>query len=561
MKKFKYVFAFAFLIAAVSGVFSGCFFDRNVTPSSEPTYNVGYFNYTADGDSLPYGSEITNNNSNYYKSSEGLVLDDAICTGWVFDGWFEGAYWSSNVLCWDDAVKLDEISKGRTGDVNLYGKWHMGEFEISFDAGEGEFLGGEKVKSLSFEFNANVDISSLETPQRDGYDFYAWQNIPEKMPAENVTLDAEWAKKYSVSYVLNTDESLQTSEIDWTWSNDLLNPTEYSLASNISLKSATTTRPGYAFSGWYFDEEFTNGTSVLREDKIPEGSENLTLYAKWEKFFTSLDAGTLNNLNTLGRRQKEIKIPHKYVDDDGSVKTITKVGGGGSSIFSTTIGYTVPQVEKVVVDAGITSISNRSFYESSCLQEVVLPTTITRIGDYAFKECRNLSTINLSNTFDSLTIIGSEAFAGSQIGFEKIEFGETLKTIEPNAFQGVGIKEIEIYDTTTVEDGAFNFNIALEKVTIKEPITSTDSGWFHDAFSFGFNEDNRNFEVVVDSERVYKSSSRAYTTAYYGAIQRAKVIKVQKEFADTEGNVNTYLNDETLFEKTESGIYYVYTRV
>ena len=50
MKKSKFIFATAFLVAAVSGVLTGCFFDGNVTPPSEPTYNVGYFNYTADGD-------------------------------------------------------------------------------------------------------------------------------------------------------------------------------------------------------------------------------------------------------------------------------------------------------------------------------------------------------------------------------------------------------------------------------------------------------------------------------------------------------------------------------
>ena len=570
MKKIRTFAVLCGVIVAGATLVTGCsLFGGGGAEPSEPTYNINYFNYLESGDSLPYGSEINNENETYYKSSEGLVLEPATCTGWVFDGWFEGVYWSTpQTLCWDDAVLLNQIEIGRTENINLYGKWHRGEFEITFDAGEGEFLGGVKTKSLNFAFEDDVIVSSLEVPTRDCYDFYEWTDLPEKMPAENLTIYASWSKRYAVNYVLNTDESLQTSEIAWTWQNSTDNPTEYSQASDIYLKSATTTRPGYAFDYWCLDSGLNQSLGNLKN--IPEGSEEITLYAKWSPIFTSLDSGTINSLNALGRRQKEIRLPNKYIDDNGNLKSITHIGGGGSSIFSATIGYTPSQIEKVVIDEGITYIAARSFYENRVLKEVVLPSTITSFGNSAFEGCTNLSSLNLCDTFGSLTNIGSSVFTGGSIGFEKVSFPEQLATVGSYAFLGCAIQEIEIYSSTNVGGLAFGYNFELEKVTIKQAESQTSIWVDTNAFMIGFDDNIGNFEVIIDSVYAYASSNATVMAGgnYYGYISLAKVVKVKKDFVDNiikaqedRDNTNTFLNDESKFTKTSEGDYYVYTRV
>ena len=86
------------------------------------------------------------------------------------------------------------------------------------------------------------------------------------------------------------------------------------------------------------------------------------------------------------------------------------------------------------------------------------------------------------------------------------------------------------------------------------------------AFILGFDNNIGNFEVIFDSVYAY-DASRNSNSGFYGYINLAKVVKVQKDFVDNvikayeeRDNINNYLNDASIFTKTESGNYYVYTR-
>ena len=570
MEKIKKILALSAIVLSFSVLMTGCwlFGGKDNDESSVPTYNISFISCLDHG-------EMVNPNDVYYKNNERVELLPASCEGYVFDGWYLGVTWTSNWQPdYSNATQIEAIEIGTNRDLMIYARWHKGEFTITFDAGEGSFEGEVKTKTLSFEFEQEIDLSAFSNPSRNGYDFYEWPDVPQQMPAQNLTTNAVWSKRYAVSYVLNTDESLQTSEITWTWANNEENPVEYSKASDISLKSATTTRPGYAFDGWYLDAELQRGVGNLKN--VPDGSEEITLYAKWSLIFNSFDPGTINNLKALGRRQKEINLPNKYIDDEGNVKTITRIGGGGSSIFSATIGYTPSQVEKVTICEGITYIATRSFQDANVLKEVVLPSTITSFGDYAFSECSNLTNINIEDTFGSLTNIGASAFQGSPISFERIEFPENIKTIGSCAFLGIGIKEIEIYSNTNVGGSTFAYNFVLEKVTVKQAETqAAGSVWVDaNAFIFSFDDDAvGNFEVIFDSVYAYASSNATAMGGmgggnYYGYIRFAKTVKVKKDFVDNvikaqedRNNTNTFLNDEEKFTKTENGDYYAYERI
>ena len=86
------------------------------------------------------------------------------------------------------------------------------------------------------------------------------------------------------------------------------------------------------------------------------------------------------------------------------------------------------QITKVVINEGIHDIGQMAFYELPNLQEVVLPESIVEIRNYAFKNCKKLTTINL----EVVEFIREGAFYGCS-ALENIQFAEGV-VIEEWAF-------------------------------------------------------------------------------------------------------------------------------
>lgn len=83
----------------------------------------------------------------------------------------------------------------------------------------------------------------------------------------------------------------------------------------------------------------------------------------------------------------------------------------------------------MVIEEGIHDIGQMAFYELPNLQEVVLPESALEIRNYAFKNCKNLTTINL----------------------EVVEF------IREGAFYGCSaLNEVNLAEGVVVEDWAFS---------------------------------------------------------------------------------------------------------
>ncbi len=86
------------------------------------------------------------------------------------------------------------------------------------------------------------------------------------------------------------------------------------------------------------------------------------------------------------------------------------------------------QITKAVINEGIHDIGQMAFYELPNLVEVVLPESAVEIRNYAFKNCKNLTTINL----EVVEFIREGAFYGCS-ALENIQFAEGV-VIEDWAF-------------------------------------------------------------------------------------------------------------------------------
>lgn len=73
-----------------------------------------------------------------------------------------------------------------------------------------------------------------------------------------------------------------------------------------------------------------------------------------------------------------------------------------------------------------------AFYNNRTITSVVIPDTVTRIGDYAFSNCSNLESVTMPNDLEE---IGFRAFNGCE-SLTGITFVNSLQSIESYAFYG-----------------------------------------------------------------------------------------------------------------------------
>lgn len=93
---------------------------------------------------------------------------------------------------------------------------------------------------------------------------------------------------------------------------------------------------------------------------------------------------------------------------------------------------------KIVLEEGLTEIPDSTF-SSFDIVEVVLPSTITKIGDGAFYNCTNLKRINLG---DNLNFVDESAFKGC-VSLEELYLGHSFQTSYVSSFSGLsGLKKV-----------------------------------------------------------------------------------------------------------------------
>ena len=122
--------------------------------------------------------------------------------------------------------------------------------------------------------------------------------------------------------------------------------------------------------------------------------------------------------------------------------------------------YYIPDSLRSVTVTDVTKIKNFAFNNCKFLTSISVPNTVTEIGDSAFKNCSSIKSINIPN---NLKTIGMSAFSGcSNLKEIEIPYGVTL--IENLAFEGCSaIKQIEIPDSVTTIGTSVFFACNIEE--------------------------------------------------------------------------------------------------
>ena len=134
--------------------------------------------------------------------------------------------------------------------LTLYPVWNTNKYTIAFDTN-----GGSEIAPITQDYG--TEITAPDKPTRKGYTFKGWDKaIPETMPAENITVKAQWEiNQYTITFDTNGGSEIAPIIQDYG--------TEITAPDN-------PTRKGYTFKGW--------------DKEIPETmpAENITVKAQWE---------------------------------------------------------------------------------------------------------------------------------------------------------------------------------------------------------------------------------------------------------------------------------------
>ena len=179
----------------------------------------------------------------------------------------------------------------------------------------------------------------------------------------------------------------------------------------------------------------------------------------------------------------------KYSYDENTGK-LTLSGQGvlrPCADFSYSTGFGMYDVRSVVIQEGITSISDDVFASYDNLQSVKMPKGMLSIGDSAFSNCNNLSSIVIS---DSVTNIGSCAFEGC-ISLQSVMLPNSLLSISDYTFSGCdSLQSVTLpKGLLGIGDNAFAGCSSLQNVTL--------SNRLHSIGNYAFSDCSRLSSIVI----------------------------------------------------------------
>ena len=210
--------------------------------------------------------------------------------------------------------------------LTLYPVWNTNKYTITFDTN-----GGSEIAPITQDYG--TEITAPDNPTRKGYTFKGWdKEIPKTMPAENITVKAQWEiNQYTIAFDTNGGSEIAPITQDYG--------TKITAPDN-------PTRKGYTFKGW--------------DKEIPETmpAENITIKARWkdtEKPTGEIIIGT-NKWNEFLN-----KLTFGIFFKDTQEVTINAVDNSGVVFVS----YLV--TDKELSEAELNSLVFRAYEEPFCI--------------------------------------------------------------------------------------------------------------------------------------------------------------------------------------------------
>ena len=478
--------------------------------STLQTYSISFY----DDDTLI--SEISTSGYEIITLPEAPIKDNYTFKGWYLD---------KNT--WNEKLSEDYfINKALTHDINSYAYYEENvipepqEYTINFYVDDDIFT--------TLQTSGNELITLPQAPKKESYEFIGWffdKDTFNNQLKEDAYLNKSLDQDVNVyaNYLFKEEPVKEFTVTFDTCGGDKMN----SITTSIISSEPIPTRYGYTFLGWYLENTYINKVTFPYEV-----TQNITLYAKWEKStynvhfelnggegVSDLKVSVINeepiptregytflgwyfesdfinkvtfpyevtqNITLYAKWEENLPTSISFVVSAEGV--LTEVNG----ISETNNVVIIPNevnnievkeikkelflnntyIEKLVIPETVTTLGYKMCYGCTSLKEVTLPDNISVIPDYAFEKCTLLEKINIPQ---SLVQIRNDAFAES--GIKEFIAPDSFKEIWGYAFKDCkNLEKVDLNKTTSIGDMSFENCTKLSSIVL--PNTLVELGTY-----------------------------------------------------------------------------------
>lgn len=427
-------------------------------------------------------------------------------------------------------------------------------YTVSFDT-NGAGINYEDQEVLSGD-----KISKPADPTKGSYKFLGWYNGDELWNFDSdtvesdMTLVAKWEyiiPKYTVSFDLGE------------YGNSFSQIVEHGSSAQIPEDPSSD---DCLFFGWAVNGESWDFSTPI--------TSNMTVTAIWSDAFTEgllytlLEDGTYEVSIGDAINAESIVIRPTY---EGSAVTKIKDNGFKKGNFT-----------EILIPDSITTIGDYAFSGCNYAKEITIPDSVTSIGVCTFTSCENLETVKLS---ENITVIKYETFSGCK-NLKNVVIPDGVTKIESKAFQACeGLERIVIPDSVTEIGGdlfmsckglnyvklsenlaripqyTFSYCLALNSVVIPDSVTEIDSyafAWCESLVSveLGAGVTQINDNAFTGCSKLYYVNNRSNLDLYISGSGNGEIVKNAKILIDKNGkhynpkdNSEYIIEDDFLFKK------------
>lgn len=318
--------------AGISGVSKDVAIEKGSIGNREYTANWKAHTYIVNLDSNGGECSTSKMNVDY---NEKFVLPQPTKMGYTFAGWFNA----------EDNAEVTDCTWKFLFDLNLYAKWNINTYTITYDLG-----GGVNDENNPIAYNVESDDITLNNPTRSGYTFAGWNS---KLGNKQFNPTISQGSIGDISFEATWEANLNTIVFFGNGNTDGETKSQQAYTnSKLKLNANGYVREGYVFSGW---SETKNGlVKYVDRSEITVPTDSVyELYAVWSP-----------NLNTItfngnGSDSGTMDSQSMYTD---STENLTANG------FSKTgyhfIGWsTKPTGDVEYIDKGSYKMGNGSSYD------------------------------------------------------------------------------------------------------------------------------------------------------------------------------------------------------
>ena len=192
----------------------------------------------------------------------------------------------------------------------------------------------------------------------------------------------------------------------------------------------------------------------------------------------------------------------------------------------------INDIQKVVIEDGITSIGNDAFADCIALTRVTIPDSVMLIGDYAFQVCKSLTNVTIP---DSVTKIGVCVFEDCT-SLTSVTIGNGVTSIDEFTFDGCySLTNVTIGNgVTSIGACAFRGCTRLASITIPDSVTSIGINAFYHCLGL------KELKMPV-SAKIYNSKYTFYACTNIEKVILTKGTGVMQDYAtSSSSSTSTY---------------------